>query len=182
MPKESREESKGMSVNTLAVPSRSLPPRAPACQTRGELKPKGSHKIPAVFIFPRSLPSKTSLLNTATEARRLILTTWPLACQISDNYLHPLRCREQLIICIVTSEKTKKVHPQGDEVPKHRKNTPVRNPGNITHFVSIATHLAAQEFLNASTCLSSASCVTVRSRCQLAKSHPPFLDWRHIFH
>lgn len=37
MPKEFREESEGMSVKTLAVPSRSLAPRAPTCQTGREL-------------------------------------------------------------------------------------------------------------------------------------------------
>lgn len=50
MPKESREESEGMSVKTLAVPSRS--PCSYMSDRQG-IKLKGSHKIPEVFIFLR---------------------------------------------------------------------------------------------------------------------------------
>lgn len=58
MPKESREESEGMSVKTLAVPSRSLAPRAPACQTRRELNWKDHTKSLKCLFFSARIRAK----------------------------------------------------------------------------------------------------------------------------
>lgn len=58
MPKEFREESEGMSVETLAVPSRSLAPRAPTCQTGRELNWKDHTKSLKCLFFSTHFGAK----------------------------------------------------------------------------------------------------------------------------